>query len=81
MKLNEEERKILLNFGYIKEDFKQIENTKYIFILCEESNEKQITEKEAREKLSPADFLSGIARASFHFSAMRENIYISRKDF
>ena len=71
MKLTSEDKKILKNWGYKSSDFKQIERatskTEY------ELNDEKITLTEALEVLGREEYLSGIARSAFHWSACREN--------
>ena len=70
MKLNKEEKEILLKFGYKQEDFAQIEyaigKTTYLF----NGNEK-ISTKKAKELLGIEKFLSGISRSAFHYTSQR----------
>ena len=81
-KLTQEEKHLLNEWGYPCEDFEQIERamlkskTKYRLIsLKENGNEesKNITREEAIGILGKRDYLSGIARSAFHWTAYREN--------
>lgn len=80
MKVYKKEKEMLTNWGYTEDDIQQIERLKYDFTLYDEkygeNNSKKITQKQARELLSLEDFLSGIARAAFHWTAARNNILI-----
>jgi len=86
MKLNKEEKDILINWGNSKEDLLQIENLKYKFTLIEDTKETKITMKKAKEELGDTLFLSGIERAAFHGTAFRsindnKGIYIKSNLF
>lgn len=71
MKLTIEDKEILTKWGYPESDFKQIEKaiTKTIY----ETKEGKITKEEALNILGKREFLSGIARSAFHWSACRNN--------
>ena len=82
MKLTSEDKKILLKFGYPKEDFYQIERatTKTTYEIYErnnnnkiETNYKKISQSEALDILGREIYLSGISRSAFHNSACRDN--------
>ena len=76
MKLNEKEKRILKSWGYMEEDFPQIEEAakKTTYTLYNELNgrKKRIGIKEAIELLGIEDFLSGLSRSAFHWSACRQ---------
>jgi len=71
MKLTSEDKKILTKWGYLEEDFKQIERattkTEY------ELDEERITLTEVLEILDRETYLSGISRSAFHWSCCRQN--------
>ena len=72
MKLNKEEKKLLKEFGYSEEDLLQIQNLKFTFKLYKGAiMGEKITIKRAKKILGTIDFLSGIGRASFHWTAFR----------
>lgn len=75
MKLTKEDKEILLSMGYEKDDFPQIEETtrtvKFKIFDEEMRTKRRIGIREASEILSKYDFLSGLARSAFHFSAVR----------
>lgn len=72
MRLNDGDKRILKEYGYIESDYKQIE---YCCNHCTYSQDgKMISRTEAIDSLGRKVWLSGIARASFHRTAMRENI-------
>ena len=82
IRLTQEEKDIIIGFGYADEDIKQIERamqkskTQYRLIpLKTNSNEspKNISKEEAVNILGKRDYLSGIARSAFHWTAHREN--------
>ena len=72
MKLTDEDKSILKEWGFAEADIKQIENalkkcnTKYKF------RGQRITRETAISLLGRKVFLSGISRSAFHFSASRE---------
>lgn len=73
MKLNKEEEKILIDWGYSQENIQQIKELRYKFTLCQKNGmEEKISLEKAKNILSKQDFLSGIGRASFHCSAIRD---------
>ena len=71
MKLNEQDKKLLIEWGFEKYDFSQIEvamqksKTKYIF------HGKEISRELVIEILGKEEYLSGIARSAFHFTSYR----------
>ena len=71
MELTNEDKALLTKWGYRKEDFEQIERatlrTDY------ELNDEKISLREALEILGREEYLSGISRSAFHWSACREN--------
>lgn len=68
---NAEKYKILFDFGYTSEDVDLIiEREKVCKFECENET---ITIQEARELLGVYEYLSGLSRACFHWSAEREN--------
>lgn len=70
MKLTEADKKQLKKWGYRKSDLDQIEIatslTRY------EIDGKLVCDEEARELLGDEEYLSGISRSAFHWSASRE---------
>ena len=64
---------LLLSWGHNKEDLWQIkESTKYLKLTKYDGVKKvKITQREALEILGRKEFISGISRAAFHFTAMR----------
>jgi len=75
--LNKEHQEIILNFGYLKQDLKQIEKalskTDFELSTPEKNQDKKITINKAVKILGEELFLSGMCRSSFHYSAVREN--------
>lgn len=71
MKLTNEDKKLLMKWGFLKKDFNQIErattNTTY------EMDEMEIARSQALDVLGREQYLSGIARSAFHWSACRDN--------
>lgn len=72
MKLTNEDKTLLLDWGYTEEDFAQIEEafqknkTKY------KLGSTSISRDEALRLLGRRQYLSGIARSAFHYTAARE---------
>ncbi len=75
MKLTDEDKKILLDWGHPESDFEQIQRaiSKTIYELYSGSGEKQkISCEKARVVLGQKKFLSGISRSAFHYTSLRE---------
>ncbi len=70
MKLTNEMKEILLNWGYLQEDLEQIERATDKTIYTYKN--KRIGQQEAINLLGIEAFLSGISRSAFHFTASRE---------
>lgn len=83
-KLKKKDKAFLKNIGYLEEDFNQIEKANYKYYI--EYNQR-ISEEEALKKLGRDRWLTGIGRACFHASAVREckhgseTIYIKSDTF
>lgn len=78
--LNENDKKFLLEQGYLEEDLEQIqEGSKKVKL----TDEKQVrlTCRQAIKKLGREDFLTGMARASFHWSAIRHVNKTQEKEY
>ena len=75
MKLTKEDKKLLKGCGVEEEDFDQIERAtkKTVYELKDKDGTREITQEEALRILGREEFLSGISRSSFHYSAVREN--------
>lgn len=74
--LSQQHKETILNFGYPKEDLKQIEKalSKTDFELFGDNlPEEKISKEKALEIIGEEEFLSGICRSAFHWSAVREN--------
>lgn len=71
MKLNKEDKKLLLNWGYLNQDLNQIERatTKTAYFI----NDEKISTKKAIEILGREKYLSGVGRSAFHLTATRSN--------
>ena len=71
MKLTSEDKQLLISWGYAENDFRQIEEamqkskTKYTL------GSFQISRDEALRLLGRREYLSGIARSAFHYTAAR----------
>lgn len=68
--LSLEDQQILKSFGYLEEDIQQID--KSYRVTEYKADRKKISAKKAREILGDLDFLSGLSRSSFHWSASRD---------
>lgn len=70
MELSKTDKKVLRDWGHSKKDIEQIEVatslTRY------EYKGKLISDAKARRLLGDKEYLSGISRSAFHFSASRE---------
>ena len=64
MKITKEEKMYLERCGYGRKDFAQIQE-------ATRRDKTTITRDEAVTRLGRLDYLSGIARSAFHFTAMR----------
>ena len=71
MKLTIEDMKLLKKNGFLDKDMYQIEEATRKTVY--ETNDKKITQKEALEILGREEYLSGISRSAFHWSAVRDN--------
>lgn len=72
MKLTSEDKELLLSLGHTEKDFGQIEEamSKTIY----EEKGKRISRKQVLEKMSRTEWLSGISRSAFHYTAMRSGV-------
>ena len=93
MRLTNKDKNYLISIGYTNEDFSAIENAtkniKYslLFISDNKKQEIKLNQKQAIGMLGRKTFLSGIGRATFHYSAVRSNeelpnikIYFNRRE-
>lgn len=73
-KLTESDKEYLLKIGYHQSDFRQIERAANItqFEKITSDKAEKINMETALTLLGREDFLSGISRSAFHWSAMRE---------
>jgi hypothetical protein len=80
MKLTNKDKDLLIRMGYQNSDFSDIENSRFRYEMfwCTNSLQSaiQVTQKQAIKMLGREEFISGIARATYHDTAVR---YI--KDF
>lgn len=70
MKFTDEDKKMLLSLGYEPEDIPQIEDATVTVKLKTEDG-KKINVDTAIKILGRREFLSGISRSAYHFSASR----------
>ena len=71
MKITKEEKMYLERCGYGRKDFAQIQEATRRDKTTYEMDGAPITRDEAIARLGRLDYLSGIARSAFHFTAMR----------
>jgi len=71
MKLTSEDKKVLKENGFKDEDMNQIERATIKTVY--EMNGEKISQKKALEILGRKEYLSGISRSAFHWSAGRDN--------
>ena len=71
MKITKEEKMYLESCGYGRKDFAQIREAIRRDKTTYEMDGAPITREEAIARLGRRDYLSGIARSAFHFTAMR----------
>lgn len=71
MKLTKTDKELLIKWGNKEDDMQQIERatTKTTY----ELNDEKISCKRALEVLGREEYLSGISRSAFHYSALRNN--------
>ena len=89
MKLTNADKTILQNMRIPDEDFAQIEraSSKTVYEYCPKGGVSgKIGAKKAIELLGKKEFLSGLSRSAFHWSAMREtkdggNVYFDTSAF
>ena len=73
MKLSNEDKQLIMSWGHKEEDLKQIERATGTTKTTYEVEGKKISLNEALEILGREQYLSGICRSTFHWSACREN--------
>lgn len=72
VRLTEEDKLYLAELGYDAADCRQIESASACKMTVYKYKERRISQERAIELLGRADFLSGLARSAFHWSAVRE---------
>ncbi len=78
MKLDKNDRELLKEMGCSEEDFKQIEevssarNTTYELIDEKSNQAKEIIRAEAIRLLGRRQYLAGLSRSAFHWSAVQD---------
>lgn len=70
-KLNDKQKKVLLDWGYREDEITQMEECVNCGTITNENTHRVLSWKTALKRLGEKDFLSGIGRASFHWTAMR----------
>lgn len=71
MRWSNEDTKLLQEWGYPQEDIDQIKRARKFVVL--KVKDKKISIDKAIEILGREDFLSGLSRASFHWTSVRKN--------
>lgn len=87
MKLTNEDKKQLKEYGYTEDDFSQIERamqkskTKYSVVNIQTGKKETISRERAIKILGRETWLSGISRSAFHWTATRDNMrgYFNQK--
>lgn len=72
MKLNNDDKKWLLELGHTEEDFFQIEQALNANITKYTIDGVPVSRDEAIRLLGRKQFISGISRSAFHYTAARE---------
>lgn len=72
MKLTKEDKRLLQSWGVEERNFAQIEEALNATKTKYELNGKPISRERAIELLGRKDYLSGIVRSAFHYTAARE---------
>ena len=71
MALTVEDKNYLINIGYLKEDLLQIEEASKICKYEDLETEEKLGIREVLEILPREKWISGIARAAFHWTSVR----------
>lgn len=76
MKLTKKQKEYINRLGYNHTDYTQIEKSSRFckYYVCVGNNECRISKKQAIEKVGENSWLSGVARAAFHHTAMRNEV-------
>jgi hypothetical protein len=74
MKLTKMDKQILSDFGFPNEDFQQIEKATSKKYTTYELDGEFISLEEALQLMDRTEYLSGLGRSAFHWSAARETI-------
>lgn len=72
-KLTNKQKEVLLDWGHKEYEFNQIEECVNTGIITNEVTHRKISWKTAIKKIGEREFLSGISRAAFHWTAMRNS--------
>ena len=71
MMLTEADKTLLVQWGHTEDDFRQIEEAMQKSKTSYKLGSKRITRDEAIRLLGRKDYLSGISRSAFHWTATR----------
>lgn len=72
MKLTNEDKSLLLDWGHTEKDFDQIEEAFQKSKTTYNLNGERITREKAIELLGRRQYLAGIARSAFHWTSAQE---------
>lgn len=72
-KLNAQQKQKILGWGYEKNEFAQIEDCANLAEIINRKTNRRISWMTALKKLGETPFLTGICRAAFHWTAIRNN--------
>lgn len=75
MKLNNEDKRVLLNWGYDEDDFHQIEKASVKTVITfrqPDGSEQNISTEQAISLMGRNNYLSRLARAAFHLTSYGE---------
>lgn len=75
MKLNQSDKEILRSWNHTEQDIEQIERATNTKNTTYSMNGRKITQTKAIEILGRKEYLSGISRSAFHWSAARKTLY------
>ena len=74
MKLTAWDKDYLINIGYEERDLRQVEEAAKVCKYENNETREKLGVRKVLEILPRTEWLSGIARAAFHWSAVRNNI-------
>ena len=75
LKLNKEQKVMLIEMGYAFKDFPQIEYAMRKDVTYYEYDNNRISREEVIELIGMKEYLSGIGRSAFHYTSVRSGVY------